>query len=112
MSSVDDLKSIEINSNLELKEYLDKARRYEADMYFELSMAAGLIEDRIKTIKGVTNRVRAKIIGSAMYKIADMHKAATVALQHVWLQFEKYYKDELEAAPSRKRRPKDNFTFK
>jgi|SRR5215203_3253682 len=112
MGSVKDLESIEINSNIELKDYLEKARRIEADLYFELHMAADLIESRLKTVKGVTNRIRAKIIGSAIHKIADMHKGATTALQGVWLTFEKYFKEELEAAPSRKRKLKDDFSFK
>jgi|SRR5215217_175520 len=112
MGSVKDLESIEINSNIELKDYLEKARRIEADLYFEYHMAADLIENRLKTIKGITNRVRAKIIGNALHKVADMHKGATTALQAIWLQFEKYFKEELEVAPSRKRRSKESFSFK
>jgi parvulin-like peptidyl-prolyl isomerase len=101
-----------IKNNEELKAYLDQARRIHADLYLELHMAAGVIESNLSRVKGVTNRVRARVIGRAMRTIADLNKTAVAGLAKVWTTFETYFAAELSQAASAKRKQRDTFTFK
>lgn len=111
MTRVGKLEGSGIRNNLELKEYIDNARRIESDLYFELHMAAEVIQSNLSRVKGVTNRLRARIIGSALHSVADLHKTATSGLAKVWVLFERHFNAELEAAPSRKAAKVDKFHF-
>lgn len=112
MTVTEKLEGSELKDNIQLKAYLDEARRIEAELYWEFHMAAEVIQVNLSRIPGISSKVRARIIAKAIHAIAELHKAAVGAFAKVWASFEKHFEEELEGAPSRKRKPKSTFTFK
>lgn len=102
----------EIKNNVELKEYLEKLRTVCYELYIETMWTADILQGRLSRIKGVTNRVRARIVAGTLKAVGEAFKLAGKNSAKTWTEFEKHFGEELAKAPSAKRVRKDPFEIK
>lgn len=103
------LKNSEISDNIQLKEYLDTLRSVFYELYIDISFMAEVLHQDLANMKGVKNRLRARIIAGSLRGVAELCKSAGGGAAGTWRQFEQRFAQELEAAPSSKAKRPEKF---
>jgi hypothetical protein len=95
------IKNRELGSNEELREYLTDLRSILYELYIDISFSAEILQSNLRTMKGVKNTLRARVVAGCLRKAAELCKLAAGQTAATWIAFETRYAEELAAAPAK-----------
>lgn len=100
------IKNRELGNNEELREYLTDLRGVLYELYIDISFAAEILEGNLRSMKGIKNSLRARVVASCLRKAAELCKLAAGQSAATWTAFETRFAEELAAAPAKPKVPK------
>lgn len=95
------IKNRDLGSNEELHAYLVDLRSVLYELYIDISFAAEILQGNLRSIKGVKNTLRARIVAGVLRKAAEGCKMAAGQTAATWTAFETRFAEELAAAPKK-----------
>lgn len=93
------IKNRDLGSSEELHAYLTDLRSVLYELYIDIAFAAEILQGNLRSIKGVKNTLRARIIAGTLRKAAEACKLAAGQTAATWVTFEVRFAEELAAAP-------------
>lgn len=98
------IKNRELGSNEELHAYLTDLRSVLYELYIDIAFAAEILQGNLRSLKGVKNTLRARIVAGMLRKAAEACKVAAGQTAATWTTFELKYAEELAAAPKKNKK--------
>lgn len=95
------IKNRELGDNEELRAYLTDLRSILYELYIDISFSAEMLQANLRSIKGIRNSVRARVVAGTLRKAAELCKLAAGQSTATWIQFEQRFVEELAAAPKK-----------
>lgn len=95
------IKNRDLGSNEELHAYLTDLRSVLYELYIDIAFAAEILQGNLRSIKGVKNTLRARIVAGTLRKAAEACKLAAGQTAATWTVFEVKFAEELAAAPAK-----------
>lgn len=97
------IKNRELGDNEELKAYLTDLREVLYELYIDISFSSEILQANLRSIKGIKNSVRARIVAGTLRRAAEYCRLAAGQSTATWVQFEQRFVQELSAAPKKSR---------
>lgn len=98
------IKNRELGSNEELHAYLTDLRSVLYELYIDIAFAAEILQGNLRSIKGVKNTLRARIVAGTLRKAAECCKIAAGQAAATYVAFEVKFAEELAIAPKKAKR--------
>jgi hypothetical protein len=98
------IKNRDLGSSEELHAYLTDLRSVLYELYIDIAFAAEILQGNLRTIRGVKNTLRARIVAGTLRKAAECCKLAAGQSAATWTAFETKFAEELSTAPKRSKR--------
>lgn len=95
------VKNGNVGNNEELKEYLTNLRAVLYELYIDIHFTAEVLQANLRSVRGVKNSIRARLIAGTLRKAAELCKLAAGQSTATWVQFEQRFNAELAAAPKK-----------
>lgn len=100
------IKNRNLGSSEELNAYINDLRSVLYELYIDISFAAEILQGNLRSLKGVKNSLRARIVAGTLRKAAECCKLAAGQTAATWTAFETRFAEELAVAPKKPRREK------
>jgi len=100
------IKNRELGSNEELHAYITDLRSVLYELYIDISFAAEILQGNLRSLKGVKNSLRARVVAGTLRKAAELCKLAAGQTAATWTTFELRFAEELATAPKKPGRKK------